>query len=112
MSETAPQAAIIGAGPAGLVLACPLQAQGCRTLVIEARRDGSTASRATGLRHGTLKLLERQQTQRVAHDDRHPCVLRVTESTQQDRVADEAQVRLRLPATGREPEQVGKVALR
>ena len=58
MSVTMPQAAIVGAGPAGLALACLLQAQGCRTLAIEARSEGSTASRATGLRHGTLKLLE------------------------------------------------------
>jgi 2-polyprenyl-6-methoxyphenol hydroxylase-like FAD-dependent oxidoreductase len=52
------QAAIVGAGPAGLTLACLLQLQGCRTTVIEARSEGSTASRATGLRNGTLKLLE------------------------------------------------------
>jgi len=53
-----PQVAIIGAGPSGLALANLLQAEGCRTLLIEARREGATASRATGLRNSTLKLLE------------------------------------------------------
>lgn len=50
---------IVGAGPAGLMLACLLASYGVMSSVIETRKTSECdASRATGLRSGTLNILK------------------------------------------------------
>ncbi|HVW89360.1 MAG TPA: FAD-dependent monooxygenase, partial [Gaiellaceae bacterium] len=65
------QVAIVGAGPAGLILAALLHREGIESVVLEARsRDYVEARiRAGVLEHGTVELLDRAGVSARAHDE-------------------------------------------
>jgi hypothetical protein len=67
-------------------------------------------------RGGASELIEREEAQRVAEDDRHAAALvgarLPAQAPQEQRVRDEAEVRLGLAAAGGEVDEVGELAVR
>jgi len=59
MSTTTTDVLIVGAGPAGLALACALETYGLRATLVERRADIANTSRAAVIHARTLEVLER-----------------------------------------------------
>ena len=86
----------------------------------EADRDGRRFGQFLDPNHlqrtdescGALVLLKGQETQCVTHQDRHSSVAGITQAAEQDRDSDDAEVRLGLPASSREPEEVRDQSVR
>ena len=67
---------------------------------------------AADQQRGPLELLDRQQPQRVSHDHRHPVPpAGRAEPSQHGGEGKQPQVGFRLAAAGREPQQVGELAV-